>query len=191
MIRRTHVQTHNVMHFLHKERIVCNFEVTLPMQSHTKHLEPPMHHRFGDAPMLGHGADAPIRSLGRLAVQGGIAHFGHPLVIMGVGTTGALFLPQAFDSLLQIAPPPFADLILLIPSRLPMETWDSPSPQANTIPPRSTIPRGSDREQTMLRKWSFPWPSSLMGVVGRPPDMSLLLPWLTLFIIFPSSATGH
>ncbi len=90
--------------------------------------------------MLRHGMDAPIRSLGRLAVQGGIAHFGHPLGIMGAGTTGALFLLQTFKSLFQVVPSPFATVILLMPRRLSMTTWDSPSAQANTIRACCTIP---------------------------------------------------
>ena len=67
------------------------------MRLYTKHLEPTMHRGFGDARILHHGTAAPIHFLGRLAVEGGIAHFGHPLGIMGAGITGALFLPQAFD----------------------------------------------------------------------------------------------
>ena len=85
-----------------------DLEVTLTMRLYTKHLEPTMYRGFGDARMLRHGTDASIRSLGRLAVQGGIAHFGHPLGTMGAGTTGALFLLQTFKSLFQIVPSPFA-----------------------------------------------------------------------------------
>ena len=76
--------------------------------------------------MLRHGAAAPIRSLGRLVVQGGIAHFGHPLGIMGAGTTGALFLLQTFNSLFQIAPSPFAHRHLADPQTTPNDNMGLP-----------------------------------------------------------------
>ena len=64
VIGRVQVQPDDVAHFL--DRIVGEFEVALAMRLDAEQVEPALHGALGDAGVLGHGAHAPLRGVGRL-----------------------------------------------------------------------------------------------------------------------------
>ena len=95
VIRRSQVQIYNVMHLIHKRRIVGNLEMTLPMGLEMKQLEPAMDRGIGNTPLLCQGTDTPMAAIGWRTLQCRIEHFGHTLVIVAARPSRSLFVLES------------------------------------------------------------------------------------------------
>ena len=109
MIGRVQVQADDVADFFDEERVGGQLEVALAVRLDAEQGEPALHGALGDAGVLGHGAHAPVRGAGRLGLQGGLDHFGHPLVLVHPRPAGPQFVVQALQAQFQAAPTPLAD----------------------------------------------------------------------------------
>ena len=65
--------------------------------------------------MLGHGAQRPVRPVGRGGLQGGVDDLGHPFIVVAARAPGTQFVVQAFQSLLKVAFAPFGDGVFIQP----------------------------------------------------------------------------
>ena len=107
--RRSQVQTYNVMHLIHKERIVRNLEMTLPMRVKIKQLEPAMDRGLGNTRLLCQGTDTPMAAIGWRILQYRIEHFGYTLLIVAARPSRSLFVLESFKAMVLIATAPFTN----------------------------------------------------------------------------------
>ena len=74
--------------FLDEEGVVGNLEMPLAMGLEAEQVEPPLDRALGDSAVPRHRTHAPVRTLGRLPLQGRLDDFGRPFILMGAGRPG-------------------------------------------------------------------------------------------------------
>lgn len=118
VVRWVEVEPDDVAHFFDEEGIVGDLEVALAMRLDTEEIEPTLDGAFGHARLLGHGAYAPMRGIGRFRLERPIDDLGHLLILIRSRTATSQLVMQALDAEFDVPFAPFADGILVQPHAL-------------------------------------------------------------------------
>ncbi|EWH00314.1 hypothetical protein Q427_20275 [Halomonas sp. BC04] len=109
VVRRIEVQPDDVAHFFDEEGVGGELEVALTVRLDAKEIEPTLDGAFGHARFLGHGAYAPMRTIGRFRLERPIDDLGYLLILIRPGTSTSQLVMQALDTEFDVPFAPFPD----------------------------------------------------------------------------------
>jgi hypothetical protein len=104
-----HIQPDDVAHLGDELRIGGQLERLLPMRLQPESAPDPLHRADREATVARHAARTPVRGIIRLALQRAGDHRFDAFIVDRARRTGARFVAQPLDPLLEKAAPPLAD----------------------------------------------------------------------------------